>query len=322
MRFMMLLNNLSRLRSKHPSLSLTIMCGLAAGIVIAAAGLSHAETKDTPAPAETAALQGVGAIGRIEPASRVIQLSHDQGPEGARIDQLLVQEGQQVKAGDILAIFSDHERRQSELKAIQSRIKTERARLAVYQADITDAAADLKRYKPLTKTAVISKSTYDKAVIRHDKAVAVLSTAKLDIETLVTEEELATLKLQQSTLTAPMDGTVLKIHARTGERVGDNQIMEFADLGALDVVAEIYENDIPRLKTGQQATIFLTGYDKHYSGTVGDIGYLVRKNDLNDTDPLADRDNRVIEARIRLNDDAAKELQHQIYRQVQVQIQP
>jgi HlyD family secretion protein len=43
---------------------------------------------------------------------------------------------------------------------------------------------------------------------------------------------------------------------------------------------------------------------------------------LNDTDPLADRDNRIIEVRLTLEPDAVKALQHQIYRQVQVRIMP
>uniref|UniRef100_UPI00374DB641 hypothetical protein n=1 Tax=Nitrosomonas sp. TaxID=42353 RepID=UPI00374DB641 len=35
-----------------------------------------------------------------------------------------------------------------------------------------------------------------------------------------------------------------------------------------------------------------------YRAQVRELGFLVRKNDLNDTDPLADRDNRIIEVRI------------------------
>jgi HlyD family secretion protein len=52
------------------------------------------------------------------------------------------------------------------------------------------------------------------------------------------------------------------------------------------------------------------------------LGYLVRKNDLNDTDPLADRDNRIIEVRLTLDPLAVADLRHQIFRQVYVRIAP
>lgn len=48
----------------------------------------------------------------------------------------------------------------------------------------------------------------------------------------------------------------------------------------------------------------------------------MRKNDLNDTDPLADWDNRVVEVRLTLDEPAINDLKYQILRQVQVQIKP
>jgi HlyD family secretion protein len=119
-----------------------------------------------------------------------------------------------------------------------------------------------------------------------------------------------------------MNGTVLKIHARQGERVTDSAIMEFADLTQLDVVAEVYENDIPRIQISLAADVILPGIEKKYAATVRERGFLVRKNDLNDTDPLADRDNRVVEVRLTLDNTAIDDLKHQILRQVQVQIKP
>lgn len=49
--------------------------------------------------------QGVGALGHIEPRSRVIKISHNAGPEGARVEQLFYSEGDRVKSGDALAVL-------------------------------------------------------------------------------------------------------------------------------------------------------------------------------------------------------------------------
>jgi HlyD family secretion protein len=46
----------------------------------------------------------------------------------------------------------------------------------------------------------------------------------------------------------------------------------------------------------------------------------VRKNDINDTDPLADRDNRTVEVRISIAGEKAELLKHLIYIQVNVRI--
>lgn len=48
--------------------------------------------------------QGVGALGRLEPRSRVIKVSHNAGTEGARVEQLFFQETDHVKVGEQLAL--------------------------------------------------------------------------------------------------------------------------------------------------------------------------------------------------------------------------
>jgi HlyD family secretion protein len=52
------------------------------------------------------------------------------------------------------------------------------------------------------------------------------------------------------------------------------------------------------------------------------VGFVVRGNDVNDTDPLADRDNRVVSVRIAVDPDVAPLLKNQIYRRVSVRFVP
>tara|TARA_R110002073_G_scaffold136621_3_gene285203 strand:+ start:4417 stop:4680 length:264 start_codon:yes stop_codon:yes gene_type:complete len=60
------------------------------------------------------------------------------------------------------------------------------------------------------------------------------------------------------------------------------------------VVAEIYESDLSKEKVGQKAYINASGFKRIYNAQVRQLGFQVKKNDLNDTDPLADKDNRII----------------------------
>lgn len=265
---------------------------------------------------------GVGALGRIEPRSRVIRLSHDQGPEGARIETMMVEEGQDIRAGDTVAIFSNQRRRQAEVEIGTARVAALKARRSGIEAELADAKADYARKQPLLQSAAISRSTYDQAQARLRKATSELSSNDADVKSAEAELKLAQEKLQQSVIIAPINGTVLKIRARNGEYVGDSGVVDIADLDNIDVVAEVYENDVTRVHVGQTATIILPGQIKTYKATVREIGFLVQKNDMNDTDPLADRDTRVVEVRMTLAPDGANDLKHQIYRQVQVQMSP
>jgi HlyD family secretion protein len=265
---------------------------------------------------------GVGALGRIEPRSRVIRVSHEAGLNGARIAQVLVQEGQTVKAGETVAIFSDHARREAEVNLCQREIEAMKARIAAVEAERVDAVRDFERKDSLSKTGSASASSRDAAEMRLHKAAAEVEAAKATIKQAEANNQLKELQVLQAVVTAPINGTVIYIYARPGERAGDNGILEMADLSSLDVVAEVYEADIPRVKVDQRAVIKIAGMETQYAASVREIGFLVRKNRVNDTDPLADRDTRIVEVRLTLEDEALPVLRHQIYRQVQLQIQP
>jgi len=73
----------------------------------------------------------VAALGRLAPRGEVINVG---APEGDRLAQLLVIEGQQVQAGDILATLDSHAERVAEQQHIASRLAESSARLAAETA--------------------------------------------------------------------------------------------------------------------------------------------------------------------------------------------
>ncbi|MDP9196904.1 MAG: efflux RND transporter periplasmic adaptor subunit [Pseudomonadota bacterium] len=174
----------------------------------------------------------------------------------------------------------------------------------------------------LVKSKVISVSGKDTAETRLTQADAGVLQAGAELKTAEAALALRQEQLKQSVLKAPIGGTVLRVHAWPGERVGNEGVVDLADLAEMDVVAEVYETDIAKIYPGQKAEVRLPGSSDTYQAQVREIGYQVRKNDVRDTDPLADRDTRVVEVRLTLLDSGIEALQHQIYRQVQVQIQP
>ncbi len=265
---------------------------------------------------------GIGALGRIEPRTRVIHVSHNAGPEGAKVEQLFFQEGDVVKKNQTLAILSDHDKRQSEIEVIKANLTVLSAKLNTAKITDTFNEKEYRRYQALSKTSAASASVADQKHLAFQQSQAAIAELNAQIASTKADLKVAAANLANAVINAPMDGTVIKIHTRPGERVPDEGVLEMADLTQLDVVAEVYEADLPKVHVGQKVDIRLIGLPDPYQAEVREIGFQVKKNDLNDTDPLADKDNRIIEVRSTLENKAVQDLQHQIYRQVQVRIIP
>lgn len=266
--------------------------------------------------------QGIGALGRIEPRSRVIKISHNAGPEGARVEQLFFQEADQVKSGDKLAVLTDHIKKKAEVEAAIARVKVLEAQRLVEQAAHAFNKREYARYQSLELGFATSISLADAKRLAFEQSAINLKRLSAEVAQAQSDLKVTKAELNNTQIVAPFSGTILKILTRPGERIGDKGLLEIADLTELDVVAEVYESDLLQIKIGQSGCINAIGFKRSYHALVRELGFLVRKNDLNDTDPLADRDNRIIEVRLTLEPEAVADLQHQIFRQVKVRIIP
>ena len=90
------------------------------------------------------------------------------------LTQLLVKEGQRVKAGDLLASIDD--------RAIRASLDQAKAQLGESQAQLQVAQVNLKRYKELSIDDGVSKQTYDQqqALVNQLKATALGNQAAID----------------------------------------------------------------------------------------------------------------------------------------------
>lgn len=109
------------------------------------------------------------------------------------LTKLLVKEGQQVKAGDLLATLDD--------RSIRANLDQARAQLAQNQAQLQVAQINLKRYKLLTVDDGISKQTYDQqvALVNQLSATAKGNQAAIDA---------AQVQLSYTQIRSPVTGRV------------------------------------------------------------------------------------------------------------------
>ncbi|MBD2248087.1 HlyD family efflux transporter periplasmic adaptor subunit [Nostoc sp. FACHB-888] len=76
----------------------------------------------------------VTALGRLEPNGEVIKLSAPTSNEGNRVQQLLVKEGDKVRAGQVIAVMDSRDRLQGSLREAQKQVQVARLRLAQVKA--------------------------------------------------------------------------------------------------------------------------------------------------------------------------------------------
>lgn len=75
------------------------------------------------------AIKTVAALGYLEPRGEVIALSAPTVAEGARVERLLVKQGDRVKARQIVAILDSRERLQAELQQTEEQVRAAEARV-------------------------------------------------------------------------------------------------------------------------------------------------------------------------------------------------
>ncbi len=88
----------------------------------------------TAAASPASSRTSVTALGRLTPQGEVIKLSAPSASEGARIEQLQVEEGDRVSQGQIIAVLDTRDRLQAILQQADKEVKVKQAELAKIQA--------------------------------------------------------------------------------------------------------------------------------------------------------------------------------------------
>jgi len=273
--------------------SCLIVLGLALYVLAAPpAGASESAKPATePTIPDPRASGAVSALGRLEPKDGVTRVA---GPAGrpAVISKLLVDDGDRVEVGDVIAVLDDTALRKAEV--------------ARAQAQLTDAKKHFERTRQLERRGVQAQATFDKAEVGLAIARADMARARAELDL--------------SQVRSPVNGTVLRVFARPGERIAVDGVVEIGKTDEMYAIAEVYETDIIRVKEGQKATVTSPALSHPLMGTVETVGLRIGKLDVLSTDPAARTDARVVEVEIRLDD--SQKVSGLTNLQVTVEIEP
>ncbi|NJL09955.1 MAG: HlyD family efflux transporter periplasmic adaptor subunit, partial [Calothrix sp. SM1_7_51] len=114
---------------------------------------------------------------------------------------------------------------------------------------------------------------------------------------------------------------ILEIHAKPGEVVGTSGIAELGQTDQMEVVAEVYQTDIGKIRRGQQAIITSESFAGEVGGAVRLVGIQVSPQEITSGQPGENLERRVVEVRIRLNPESSQRVANLTNLQVQAAIQ-
>ena len=104
--------------------------------VVSVLRMSPTESQPTETTSQVSPpqIKAISALGRLEPLGEVINLAPPPTQGGARIEQLLVDEGDRVKKGQTLAILDNIDRKKAAFKAAQEDVNVAQANLDIVKA--------------------------------------------------------------------------------------------------------------------------------------------------------------------------------------------
>ena len=217
-------------------------------------------------PAVTVTVPGRQTIDRAVSATGTLAARREMpvgvAGEGGMITRVLVEPGQWVQAGQVLATVD---------RAVQTQTAASlAAQVAVARSDQTLAQAELDRAQALVDRGFISKADLQRRTATRDAAAARVKVAQ------------ATLAEQRSRngrldIRAPAAGLVLTRQAEPGQIVsaGSGILFRMAAGGQMELRAQLAESDLLGLRPGARAEVTPVGSSQSFPGEVWQVSPVI-----------------------------------------------
>lgn len=208
---------------------------------------------------------------------------------GLQIEQILVDEGDFVKAGQVMAVLDNSVLQtqingaKAEIESNQAVVRQRQAALAQNQASLAEAERTLERNRQLANAGAISRQEFDARATEAATAREDVQVASADINSAQANVRSSTARLQQlqtqlgqTTVRAPAAGIVAEKNIEIGNVAGNQQLFSIIRGGELELQAQVPAIQLPQVQIGATAKI-TSDSDRRVSlqGRVREIAPLV-----------------------------------------------
>ena len=255
-------------------------------------------TPVVPVQVLLAKAEEVAGLVHLEPAGDIRSLAAPtEGIAGTpRIASLHVKEGAVIKRVEVLATFDHRQGLLAELDEINAKLQSLQQQIALQTVEV-------RRFQKAAEWGAAEQ------VLVDNKREELIRMQGQHLEALAIQKGLQ-FDLALSQLTSPIDGLVLEIHAREGERPGSNGVMDVGASQKMEAKIEVYESDVARIRLGQivRLTSENGGFKGDLNGSVIRISPQIEQRAVLSTDPTGDADARVVQVDVALDPADAKKV--------------
>jgi HlyD family secretion protein len=203
----------------------------------------------------------VSAPGNVKADTEVLISAYVIG----KITRLPVKEGDRVRQGQVLV--------QIDPTSYAAQVKQAQASLELAQANLAQTELVYKRKQELFNAGLISQEEHEASVTQYNLDRARLTQAEAALDQ-------ARDTYTKTTITSPIDGTVVQLNVEVGEVVvtgtmnnAGSVIMKVADLNQMEVEAQVDESEIKDIQLGQPVEIEVDAIPgRKFRGEVSQVG--------------------------------------------------
>jgi RND family efflux transporter MFP subunit len=214
-----------------------------------------------------------------------------------RVEKANVREGSQVKAGQILFELDASDQRVA-VASSQAKVAASKARAATARAQLAEIVLQRDREKRLADTGAIAQATADDLAARVKSLEEQVRAADADVSAAQAEVNALSTTLANTTIRAPIDGTVINKPLLPGDVVSPGTSMvKIADFSSIVVETDVPEARLQRVKKGGPCEIVLDAYpDKRWRGEVVEVSPQLNRSKASATVKVRflDRDDTVL----------------------------
>jgi len=211
-------------------------------------------------PGATAVLQATGYVTARINATVSAQIT-------GTLTQVLIEEGEHVTKGQVLARLDDTQYKAGLLQA-QALLASAQAALAQYHANLEQSKRDLMRDKDLVDRHLVSVQTVEHDNTQVQMLTAQVITQEKQIDVAAANVKSAQVYIDYTTVRAPFSGVITAKAAQVGEIVSPMATGGFTrtgvgtivDMDSLEIEVDVNEAYINRVQANQPATATLDAY--------------------------------------------------------------
>lgn len=242
------------------------------------------------------------ANGKIDIEGGIIQIA---ARRGGVVREVLVQEGDLVKAGQILARQEDDEPRLA-LQTASATLAEAESQLRLINVDIAASQREYDRLQKLLATNFVAAQRMDQARDAIAQAQARLGSQQSAVQSARARRDQAAYDVELTVIRSPADGRIVRRYANPGAGASTLNVSNMFDLepAAPRIArAEIVEADIPNVAVDQAVEITPEGDpSKVYVGKVLRRAAVFGARKLASDDPSQRTDERVVEVVVAVDD--------------------